>query len=369
MDATQDGLVQSIGLIYGAVAGSTDWSEALNALADQCGLENAALVVADRRLGLAEVITPRADPAVVAAYSDHWWALDPTIPGTINAAAGQVTSLETTGRDLYRGSEFHNDFWRRSGLGAERLASNLVTGGEAFASVVVQAGQVRDTISTNAERVFGAIVPHLIQAVQIMRRLQTLEVACAAATTAAAQNATLAIAVDGSRRPVVDEPGAEDNLRQSSVFRLRHGVLTLASPADDNRFGQLVESCAAPGLGLRGGVMQLTGAPEVELEVLPWTPPGAGDAQPLWRHPVALVILRDRAAQTRLVRQRFRDRFGLTRAETRLAFEIVAGGGREAVAERLGISLSTARTHLSRVFEKTGTRRQSELVALILGGG
>jgi hypothetical protein len=36
------------------------------------------------------------------------------------------------------------------------------------------------------------------------------------------------------------------------------------------------------------------------------------------------------------------------------------------VAENLGVTLSTVRTHLQRTFEKTDTRRQSELVRLLL---
>ena len=36
------------------------------------------------------------------------------------------------------------------------------------------------------------------------------------------------------------------------------------------------------------------------------------------------------------------------------------------VAENLGVTLSTVRTHLQRAFEKTDTRRQSELVRLLL---
>ena len=36
------------------------------------------------------------------------------------------------------------------------------------------------------------------------------------------------------------------------------------------------------------------------------------------------------------------------------------------VAGRLQITLTTARTHLAHIFEKTGTRRQAEVVRLIL---
>jgi DNA-binding CsgD family transcriptional regulator len=38
----------------------------------------------------------------------------------------------------------------------------------------------------------------------------------------------------------------------------------------------------------------------------------------------------------------------------------------KAVAERLGVLVGTARTHLHRVLAKTGTRGQADLVRLIL---
>jgi DNA-binding CsgD family transcriptional regulator len=46
--------------------------------------------------------------------------------------------------------------------------------------------------------------------------------------------------------------------------------------------------------------------------------------------------------------------------------EILRGEGLQASADALGISVTTARTHLTHTFEKTGTRRQAELVHLIL---
>lgn len=61
-----------------------------------------------------------------------------------------------------------------------------------------------------------------------------------------------------------------------------------------------------------------------------------------------------------------RRRFGLTRAEAILALEICKGDGRAAAAKRCGISVSTAHTHLNRIFSKTGTRRQAELLRLLL---
>ena len=61
--------------------------------------------------------------------------------------------------------------------------------------------------------------------------------------------------------------------------------------------------------------------------------------------------------------------FGLTPAEAKLAYEMAHGDGLVACARRLGITSNTARTHLKHVFEKTGTRRQAELLRLLLSCG
>lgn len=58
--------------------------------------------------------------------------------------------------------------------------------------------------------------------------------------------------------------------------------------------------------------------------------------------------------------------FGLTPAEAEIACEIVKGEGLVTCARRMGISRATASTHLQRIFEKTGTKRQAQLVRAIL---
>ena len=60
-----------------------------------------------------------------------------------------------------------------------------------------------------------------------------------------------------------------------------------------------------------------------------------------------------------------RQQFGLTTSEAILASHIVSGHGLRTCAKLIGVSEPTARTHLRRIFEKTGTKRQAELVQLI----
>lgn len=60
--------------------------------------------------------------------------------------------------------------------------------------------------------------------------------------------------------------------------------------------------------------------------------------------------------------------YGLTRSEALVAAMIVDGHSIEDIAEELGVGISTARSHLKRVFSKTETHRQSDLVRLLMQG-
>ena len=61
-------------------------------------------------------------------------------------------------------------------------------------------------------------------------------------------------------------------------------------------------------------------------------------------------------------------RFGFSAAETKVAQLVVAGKSPKEIAAALKVSLPTARSHLSRLYEKTGTHRQNQLIARIQSG-
>ena len=63
--------------------------------------------------------------------------------------------------------------------------------------------------------------------------------------------------------------------------------------------------------------------------------------------------------------RQLRSQFGLTHAQAKLAIEIAKGEGLRVCTRRLGIAMSTGRSHLKQIFQKTDTRRQAELVRLI----
>ena len=59
--------------------------------------------------------------------------------------------------------------------------------------------------------------------------------------------------------------------------------------------------------------------------------------------------------------------FKLTPAELRVLLAIVELGSVSEVAAAFGLGDATIRTHVSHVFEKTGAKRQADLVKLVTG--
>lgn len=60
--------------------------------------------------------------------------------------------------------------------------------------------------------------------------------------------------------------------------------------------------------------------------------------------------------------------YDFTPTEAAVAAKLVDGLSLEEIATELGVELSTARSHLKRIFTKTGTHRQAELVCRLMQG-
>jgi DNA-binding CsgD family transcriptional regulator len=78
-----------------------------------------------------------------------------------------------------------------------------------------------------------------------------------------------------------------------------------------------------------------------------------------------LLLIRDTAGASPLAGTLLIGLFGLTGAEARVATALLSADSAREVAAHLGIGLATVRTHLHHLYDKTGTRRQAELVWLL----
>jgi DNA-binding CsgD family transcriptional regulator len=82
--------------------------------------------------------------------------------------------------------------------------------------------------------------------------------------------------------------------------------------------------------------------------------------------PVFAIVVRDHDRAIRSSIAAIKTFHGLTPSEAKMLGLVCEGLDTIAASERLGIAKTTARTHLQRLFAKTGTTRQSELVHFVV---
>ncbi|MCV7256886.1 helix-turn-helix transcriptional regulator [Mycobacterium hackensackense] len=90
--------------------------------------------------------------------------------------------------------------------------------------------------------------------------------------------------------------------------------------------------------------------------------PLAGDSSP----GKALLVIIDPEQAPQPPKVLIRRLFGLTEAEADVALRVMHGDGLSPIAAELGLSRATVNTHLQRIYDKTATHRQAELVRLLM---
>lgn len=367
-----DPIVDLLGNIYESVADPAHWNEALTKLSDFCCVENAALVVVDGRAQYSSVIAPRANPAVIEAYMDDWWQLDPTAPRAATIAAGELITLDRVGRHDFMSSAFYNDFWKRSGLGTERLSANLFVRNGIFSNLVIQPSVSRDFISDEASENFCHVLPHMIRAVGIASKLREFEMYGGVFDQPQIGGGYAGLlVVDEDLRVRYADAEAEGLLASPFGIGISNGHLGLHDSRSELRLRSLVRNCVDPlssppgGIQMRLDSIQCDGSLSIDV-----VPCGVDvfrtvSGFPAQTGPLAVIRFRRVLAGRQARIEALQTRFGLTKAEAALTVEILKGDGREAAGRRCGISLNTVRTHLTRVFDKVQVNRQAELVRVV----
>jgi len=363
-------LIALINLIYEAALDSDLWPSVLVRLADAVGAAQIAMHSMDRRANVVATIAPRFDPGLLASWREYWAFHDPALARATFRPAGEIYTLDSLmPREEFAATPIFNEFWRPAQLSLAAAGANLLVEDQFSAMICFSNAPGKDSLTAEQIHIFEAVLQHLTRAVRISRRLWELELKHVAATERLETLQQGALLADASGRVVRANTAAKAMLDDGSGIFLDNGRLAAAG---SEILQKLIASCTrtSPVLGGPGGEFKIprelprsplhvTVTPlrsKARLSDVPWI--GVGT-------PVAIVTVRDPDIDRRRQEVNLRRRFGLTAAEARLAAEILKGDGRAAAARRGGISATTAKTHLSSIFEKTGTHRQAELIRLL----
>ena len=178
--------------------------------------------------------------------------------------------------------------------------------------------------------------------------------------------------VDRHGRVILVNPAAEVILARGDGLLAHQGRLAARRPADAARLARAIGNAA----GAPSGAEPLAGDATVLVHRADGAKPYQVLVCPLARaHPavglgpsveVALLVT-DPELVRRGGTEVFEAAFDLTPAEARLALRLVEGASLAEAAALSGVSINTVRSQLRRLFEKTGTCRQADLVRVLQG--
>jgi DNA-binding CsgD family transcriptional regulator len=212
------------------------------------------------------------------------------------------------------------------------------------------------------------LLPHLSRAMLMQRRLEGLTRGKQIIIDALEKLSVGVMAVDARATLLYANPTAERLLCSGGVLACSLGRLAAFDPATHNRLLQMIHDAGMAGLGgpgEGGGVISLAHPEGRRLSVLICALRPYG-LFPALADPAALLIFGDPDASASTSTQALMDLFGLTPAEARLTAALVDGERLDEYADRLKISVNTARTQSKQVFAKTGCGGQVELIRAVL---
>ena len=357
-----------VGQIYDAAVALGRWPQVLEILSDF--LEGAAtkLTFQNVRTLRSEASSVRMPPEADRTYAQYYYKTNVFLQRIAKLRAGTLIPVwNLLPRELYQRSEFYNDFCQPNDM---CHPIGVVLANEPDVRVVFTCGSAKAAGEFEPEHLdrLRRIGPHLVRAASVSLRLSRSEIARNANAEALDRVVQGVLIVAANGEILFANRAAESLLAEADGIRTEKSALRANTLADTAQFQRLI-AAAAERSDDAGGVMALSRpVPRRPLSVLvaPLT------IESTWfvtGRPAAIVFVADPDSALRIAQDQLRNLYRLTPAEAAVAMAIARGAGLQAVADELGISLTTARTHLQHVFEKTETRRQAELVRLIAASG
>jgi len=179
------------------------------------------------------------------------------------------------------------------------------------------------------------------------------------------RNGAMLVACEG--RPHLANRAALAILEKKDGLALARTGLVADRASDTRLLQQLLrDAIATPELGEPKGSPMTLPRRVARTSLIVRVVPGPGlDCWPGTNDRAALITLYDEDKCLEVDELVLSKLYGLTRGEAALAAILIKGKSIEEAAQELYISPHTARTHLKRIFMKTDTHRQSELVVRI----
>jgi DNA-binding CsgD family transcriptional regulator/PAS domain-containing protein len=367
----EENFTDLIGGIYDATLDATLWSPVLARAAEFVGGSAAALFSKDPAGDSGDVYYQVGiDSYYQKLYFDKYVSLDPTTTGHFFAEVEQPVAIaDFMPYDRFLETRFYREWVQPQGL-VDFVSAALEKSMTSVAMFGVFRHERDGIVDDEARRRMRLILPHIRRAV-LIGRLFKLEQAEAASFADILDGLSAGMfLVDGRGAIVHANRAARAFLDDSDFLSSIGGRLTARDPHVDRALRDVFAAAdlGDAEIGVKGIAVPLsarTGLGYVA-HVLPLT---SGDRRRagIAYAAAAAVFVRKAALETPSPPEVIAKAYNLTPSELRVLHAIVEVGGVPEVAAALGIAVTTVKTHLARLFEKTGAKRQADLVKLVAG--
>lgn len=307
-------------------------------------------------------------PDLAEQYTEYYSKLNPWAPHWASKKTMQAfaSDHEMPATQLTN-TEFYNDFLKAHGEIESASGIKIFADADRFAWIAVHYGsELAGKYNVVLPHILDKVAPAMRAALELQRLIQ------AQAEASPTIDALLDLMGPGtflvkSRARIVR--AAEDGAACGGLYRISGDCrLQLCDPKADAALHAVLDAICVRDepTDLRFPLRNQDGAPAGTISVFP-LPSGFADelAWLFGSSRRALVVLRSLQPAVGDMHRLLPQLFGLTAAETRVAARLFAGESPKEIAESLHLTTGTVREYLKRLFGKTGTHRQAELVALI----
>jgi DNA-binding CsgD family transcriptional regulator len=313
----------------------------------------------------------------VNSYAEHFGALNPWVESWRRVAVGiPLFSDNTLPRSELLKTEFYND-WLRTIEADGATWIKLAQGNGRLATVALhydhrRSGEMHPTLARMLQR----MGPRMARSLEANRLLAGKE-AKKQMGPMIDRFRDAAIAVDRNGKVVASNAMAETLLAERRLLHIgKADVLHFSCTDDDRSFRQRVTAILNQTRPSDAAPQDMRVVYDSKSYVVSFLAIGSGldrrkygSYLPLhFDETLCLLVFRQSLAiigncETPIAAM---ERYRLTKSEAKVVLELCQGGSLREIAVRLDIAYDTVRTHLKRIYEKTGARTQRDLLSLFI---
>lgn len=266
-------------------------------------------------------------------------------------------------------SKFFKEWAQPSGL-RDVVAGIFINGDGRIGSVNLHTPPTRDLVGPRDLAVMELLLPHVRRAVTIGDLLDVKSITAAAFEATLNALTSAVVLVDGGGRILQINQAAQTMFSANGPILSLRGELATHRAEATNALRSAIARAAMNeselGYGGIGVPIRNRNGDSLAHSIAHVLPLKSGTLRPgLSLGAVAAVFVTPAYETVAPPVEALAALYDLTPTEARVMIEIASGKNRAATAITLGIADSTVKTHLARVFEKTGTSEQPELAKLV----